>query len=91
MQKNLVGQTVRFSPQNKKEGGNKTRTLYIHSEAVIDDVRYYVVQDKETSEGFYANANKYDEFFLVNKSRIAAKNHREAIQNKSQIDYQKSK
>jgi hypothetical protein len=90
MQNNLVGQTVRFSPQDKKEGGNKTRTLYIHSETWIDDVRYYVVQDTETKEGFHANADKYDEFFLVNKSRVAPKNHREAIQNKSQIDYQKS-
>jgi hypothetical protein len=86
---NLVGQTVQFSPKNKKEGGHKTRTLLITSELTDDGKRYYHVIDQATKETFYALADKYDEYFLIKRSAIAPKNHRETIQNKSQIGYKK--
>lgn len=87
MLKNLVGQTVRFSPQNKRDGGNKTRTLYISKELISEGKRYYTVNDTNGGESFYALADKYDEFFLIRKAQIKPVNHRETIQNKSQIDY----
>lgn len=86
---NLVGQTVRFSPQNRRDGGNKTRTLFISSEINYEGKRYYSVNDTEGGEAFYALADKYDELFLTRRSQIKPNHHREAIQNKSQIGYKK--
>lgn len=84
---NLVGQTVRFSSRVNKNDGLVTRQLTITHQVFdkADGKRYYRVQDVATREEFYALADKYDEYFLTKQSMIKPKNHREAIQNKSQL------
>lgn len=82
---NLLGQTVRFSSRDKKKTGLVTRQLTITHEVFDDDKRYYRVKDIVSKEEFYALADKYDEYFLTKPSMIKPKNHREAIQNKSQL------
>ena len=48
---NLVGHTVRISPQDKEKGGNKTRTIKIIYEYMDDkNVRWYNVQEIETNK-----------------------------------------
>jgi len=87
----LVGQTVRFSSRDKKESGLITRQVEIRREVFNpdDSRRYYQVKDVASEEEFFALADKYDEYFLTQRSLIKPQNHREAIQNKSQIDYKK--
>lgn len=76
MHQNLVGQTVQFSPQNRKDGGNNTRTLNILGEYIEDSKRWYRVQDVNSKEEFPACANTYDRFFLLKKQLVVAKNGR---------------
>lgn len=71
---NLVGQTVIFSPQNKKDGGNSNRKLEIKAEYWENSKRWYNVQDCTTLEHFPACADTYDGFFLVNRQKVVAKN-----------------
>ena len=86
---NLVGQTVRFSYRNNKEGGYDTKTVFLIKEWWDANRRYYRARDMDSMELFDVIADKYDEYFLTNRSLIRPEHHREAIQNKSQIDYKK--
>ncbi len=83
---NLVGQTVRFSSRDK-DAGIVTRQLTITDEVFNADEnrRYYRVKDVNSGEEFHALADKYDEYFLAKRSQVKPVNHREAIQNKSQL------
>lgn len=84
---NLLGQTVRFSSRSGKYDGLVTRQLTITHEVfdANDGKRYYRVRDVDSKEEFFALADKYDEYFLTNQSMIKPKNHRDVIQNKSQL------
>ncbi len=82
---NLIGQTVRFSSRDHKTG-IVTRKLKITDEVFDTDAkRYYRVKDVDSGEEFHALADKYDEYFLTKQSLIKPKNHRDVIQNKSQL------
>ena len=87
MQHTLVGKTVRLS--SKVKGEKCMRTLFIQSYCYDAGIRYYRVMDEDTKEYFWADANIYDYYFLVNRSKIKRKNHRETIFNKSNPEYKK--
>ncbi len=86
--RSLVGQTVVFSPKDKKEGGNITRTLTIYQEFHEASRRWYAVKDVATGETFAACADTYDKFFLVKKQSIKSKSFlKETIYSPSHPDY----
>lgn len=68
--RNLVGETVRFSSKNRFDGSITTRSILINSEITQDGRRYYHVNDIKGGEPFYVIADKYDSFFLINRSSI---------------------
>jgi hypothetical protein len=86
---NLVGRIVRLSPQDKKKVGNTTGTLAIVFEFFDENVSIYNVQDIGSNTKFQADAEKYDQLFIVRRKKVLPKNTKDKIYNPGNPDYQK--